>query len=155
MVRVIAIAVAVVLMVVGGVVGVMKQLEMGPFALGNGEDLVAAESEMQPVELPRFLDMDPLIIPVFAGNEVAGTIRIQVKLETMGVENERFLESIMPRLSDAFLRDLYSFIPRTLKKQGNIEIAIVKLRLQRVVDKVAGEGLVDNVLIQSISEGGG
>ncbi len=152
MVRVIAITVAVVLMLVGGAIGIMKQLELGPFAPVAEE--VAVETETPP-ELPRFLDMDPLVIPVFAGDEVAGTIQILVKLETMGGENETYLQSIMPRLNDAFLRDLYSFIPRSLKKQGNIELPIIKQRLKLVADKVAGEGRVDNVLIQSISEGGG
>jgi hypothetical protein len=42
-----------------------------------------------------------------------------------------------------------------LQKQGNIELPVIKERLKLVADKVAGEGRVDNVLIQSISEGGG
>jgi len=152
MVRVIVIAIAVILMLAGGAVGVMKQLEMGPFAPEDTEEQVVEAKEP---ELPRFLDMDPLVIPVFVGDEVAGTIQIMVKLETMGEENETYLHTIMPRLGDAFLRDLYSFIPRSLQKQGNIELPVIKERLKLVADKVAGEGRVDNVLIQSVSEGGG
>ena len=152
MVRVVAIVVAVVLMIAGGAVGIMKQLEMGPFAPDNGE--MADTAATDPAEPPRFLDMDPLVIPLFAGDTVAGRIQIQVKLETTGAENEEFLTRIMPRLSDSFLRELYSYLPRVLRKQGTIDVFLIKKRLQRVADQTAGEGRIDNILIQSVTEAG-
>jgi hypothetical protein len=152
MVRVVTIVVAVILMIVGGTVGIMKQLEMGPFAPDNGvADQTAAAD---PAEPPRFLDMDPLIIPLFAGDTVAGRVQIQIKLETKGAENEEFLTHVMPRLSDAFLRELYAYLPRVIRKQGNIDVFLIKRRLQLVADKTAGEGRIDNILIQSVTEAG-
>lgn len=151
MVRIIAIVVAVILMITGGAVGIMKQLELGPFAPDNGEAEAVAAA---PTEPPRFMDMNPLVIPLFAGDQVAGRIQIQIKLETRGAENEEFLTRIMPRLSDAFLRELYSYLPRLLQKQGNVDVFLIKRRLQRVAEKTVGEGRVDNILIQSVTEAG-
>jgi flagellar protein FliL len=151
MVRTVAIAVAVILMIAGGAVGVMKQLEWGPFAPSNGDEAEVSESA-EPAEPPRFIDMDPLVVPVFAGDKVAGTIQIQLKLETMGAENEEHINLIMPRLNDAFLRELYSYIPRLLRKEGSVDVFMIKQRLQRVATKVAGAEVVDNVLVQSVTE---
>lgn len=145
MIRIIAIAVAVILMVGGGAVGVMKHFEWGPFASTTG-------AEETPTEPPRFIDMDPLVIPVFAEGAVITTIQIQVKLETSGAKNEELINHIMPRLSDAFLRELYAYIPRLLRRDGNLDVFAIKKRLQMVGDKVAGEKVINNVLVQSVTE---
>ncbi len=60
----------------------------------------------------------------------------------------------MPRLTDAFLRELYNYLPRLLSKQGSVDVFLIKRRLQRVADKTAGEGRIDNILIQSVTEAG-
>lgn len=149
MVRTIAIAVAVILMLAGGAVGIMKQLEWGPFA--SKESAAAAEAA-KPAEPPRFLDMDPLVIPIFAEDRVVAAIQIQLKLETSGAANEEYLNRIKPRLGDAFLRDLYAFIPRVVQKGGQLDVLAIKRRLQTVADKVAGPGKINSVLVQSVSD---
>lgn len=149
MMRTIAIAVAVILMIAGGTVGIMKQLEWGPFAPKSG---VAAAEPTKPAEPPRFLDMDLLVIPVFAEDRVVAAIQIQLKLETKGTANEDYLNRIKPRLGDAFLRDLYAFIPRLVQKGGQLDVLAIKRRLQMVADKVAGPGKIDNVLVQSVTD---
>ncbi len=154
MIRTIAIVVAVLLMISGGAIGVMKQVEWGPFAPGDDDAQNAAAESAKPPEPPRFIDMDPLVVPVFAGDVAVGTIQIHIKLETLGAENEEALNRLMPRISDAFLSDLYVFIPRLLRKTGNIDVIAIKQRLQRVALKTAGEGRVENVLVQSVTETG-
>jgi len=57
---------------------------------------------------------------------------------------------MMPRLSDACLRDLYAFIPRLLRKAEHIDVFVIKARMQLVSDRVAGPGVVDGVLVQSV-----
>lgn len=149
MVRTIAIAVAVILMIAGGAVGIMKQLEWGPFAPQS--DVAATEPD-KPAEPPRFLDMDPLVIPIFAEDRVVAAIQIQLKLETKGVANEDLLNRMKPRLGDAFLSDLYAFIPRLVQKGGQLDVLAIKQRLQLVADKVVGKGKVDSVLVQSVTD---
>lgn len=147
MVRTIAIAVAVILMIAGGAIGIMKQMEWGPFA--PRQEVSAPET---PVETPRFIDMDPLVIPIFAEDRVVAAIQIQLKLEAMGAANEAQVTRILPRLSDAFLRELYSFVPRLVQKGGQVDVLAIKRRLQMVADRVAGEGVVHSVLVQSVAD---
>ncbi|WP_316976455.1 hypothetical protein [Shumkonia mesophila] len=148
MVRTIAIAAAIILMIAGGAVGIMKQLEWGPFAPRAGQEAAL----VAPVEAPRFIDMDPLVIPVFAEDRVVAAIQIQLKLETLGAANETYLNSIKPRLSDAFLRELYAFIPRLVQKGGQLDVLAIKRRLQMIADNVAGAGRINGVLVQSVSD---
>lgn len=154
MVRKIAIAAAVFLMVCGGALGVLKQMEWWPFEPDNPNAQSASADSNQPPEPPRFIDMDVLVVPVFAGDRPVGTIQIHIKLETSGAENEEALNRLMPRLSDAFLSDLYVFIPRLLRKSGDLDVIAIKQRLQRVALKTAGKGRVENVLVQSVTETG-
>lgn len=148
MVRTIAIAVAVILMIAGGAVGIMKQLEWGPFAPHAEQDALPAAA----VEQPRFIDMDPLVIPIFAEDRVVAAIQIQLKLETMGAANETYLNKLKPRISDAFLRELYAFIPRLVQKGGQLDVLAIKRRLQMIADNVAGPGRINGVLVQSVSD---
>jgi flagellar basal body-associated protein FliL len=72
---------AVLLMLTGGVISVMKTMEIGPFAsettdaeaqdAGEGEDGDAPEPR---TAAPRFIDMEPLIIPIFDDQKVVTTI---------------------------------------------------------------------------------
>ncbi len=139
---------AMLLMLSGGTISVMKTLEMGPFAETEGEATEAVVVN----EPPRFIEMGLLLIPIFSGDAVATTIQIQIKLETMGSENESKVTKLMPRINDAFLRDLYAFIPRLVRKEGKISAIVIKQRLEMIAGKVTGPDLIRNVLVQSITE---
>ncbi len=123
-------------------------MTLGPFAKSEGE----AATEPTRSEPPRFVEMDLLLIPIFSGDRVVTTIQIQVKLETMGTEREEQINKVLPRISDLFLRDLYAFIPRLVKKEGKIRAIVIKKRLELLAAKVAGPNLITNVLVQSITD---
>ena len=144
------IAAAVMLMLAGATVSVLKWLGIGPF--GNGGAVETEATGMTPGEPPRFVTMDVLVIPVFQGEKVAATVQIQLKLEAGTVENASEIARLLPRLSDAFLRDLYGFIPRHRRKEERLDVALIKDRLQMVGDKVAGPGVIKSVLVQAVLE---
>ena len=148
------IIIAVVLMLTGGVVSVLKTMEIGPFASKTGENAAQdGEDDEQNApkgEAPRFVDLEPLVIPIFQDQKVATTIQITVKLETLGSKNEAIINKLLPRLADAYLRDLYAFVPRLLRKTERVDVFAIKARMQLVSDKIAGPGVVDGVLIQSV-----
>lgn len=146
----------VLMMVVGGTVSVMKTMEFGPFAPaavaeggGQGEGRPAPRQPQD--EPPRFIDLEPLNIPVFHGDRVAATVQIQLKLEAIGEENEEEIIRLLPRISDAFLRDMHAFIPRLLKKEQRIKVRIIKKRLQIISERLVGPNLIHNILVQSVS----
>lgn len=135
------------LMLGGGTVSSLKFLKLGPF---QGDEVVEEKQEEEVEDTTLFVDMEPLAIPIFQGNRVAATVQIQVKLETNGKDNVKKIKRIMPIITDAFVRDLHSFMPRLLKAEERIDVLIIKQRLQLISNKVAGKGLIKNVLVQSV-----
>ena len=138
---------AMLLMLVGMSMTSLKYLNVGPF---EDTEVVEEKIEKSVEDTTKFVDMDPLAISIFQGNAVAATIQIQVKLETNGDDNVDKIKRLMPVINDAFLRDLHSFMPRLLKAEERIDILIIKQRLQLLSDRVAGKGLIKNVLVQSV-----
>tara|TARA_B100000315_G_scaffold227198_1_gene234752 strand:+ start:67 stop:414 length:348 start_codon:yes stop_codon:yes gene_type:complete len=106
---------ALLLMLVGGTIGLLQFLETGPFKPKKGE--VKKVIEKKVVDTTVFIDMDPLAIPVFQGNRVAATVQIQVKLETNNEDKAERIKKMMPIITDAFVRDLHSFMPRLLRAE--------------------------------------
>ena len=134
----------------GGAFSALKALKLGPFA----EEGEMVEEEAAPAEPPRVIEFDPLYLPIFRGDKVAATIMIQFKLETQGEENEALITKLLPRLNDAFLRDLYVFVPELLKKTDRIDPKVLKKRLHQVGARVTGKGVIENVIIQSVASSG-
>ena len=134
-------------MLCGGTVSALKFLKLGPF---QGEGIVEEKPEEQVEATILFVDMEPLAIPIFQGNRVAATVQIEVKLVTNSKDNVERIKQIMPVITNAFVRDLHSFMPRLLKAEERIDVLIIKQRLQLISNKVAGKGLIKNVLVQSV-----
>ncbi|MGA0394625.1 MAG: hypothetical protein ACO3MW_11265 [Rhodospirillales bacterium] len=141
------IAFVAIILIAGGTFGALKFLKLGPFADKSAQEA----NKPKPIEPPRFIDMPQLNVPIFAQDKVAGTVLIQLKLETVGTANEAKVNRILPRLNDAFLRELHTFIPRLLQKTQRLDVFILKRRLQMVSDRVVGKGVVSNVLVQSVT----
>jgi len=135
------------LMLVGGTIGLLKFLELGPAKPKKGEIKEVAKEDL--IDTTVFIDMETMALPIFQGNRVAATVQIQVKLETNNKKAER-IRQMMPIITDAFVRDLHSFIPRLLRAEERIDVLIIKQRLQMIGDKVTGKGTISNVLVQSI-----
>ena len=144
----IVIAFSVLLMISGGAISVLKWLEIGPFAPVVVEEVVEVVPDEPPVTIP----MDDLVIPIFSDDSVAATVMIRLSLEAYGGENEDKINKILPRLSDAFLRDLYTFIPRIVRKQKKLTAAILQERLLMTGGKVVGDGVINKVMIESVTE---
>ena len=136
------------LFLIGGTIGLLKFLEIGPFKPKKGEVKKIVIKEV--VDTTVFIDMEPMAIPIFQGNRVAVTVQIQVKLETNNENKAERIKEMMPIIIDAFVRDLHSFMPRLLRAEERIDILIIKQRLQLIGDKVTGKGTISNVLVQSI-----
>lgn len=150
--KIVIILTAVLLVLGGGGIAVMKAMELGPFAPADGSPVAATPQQTPTLEPPRFVNVDPIVVPVFAGDDVAAQIQITVKLETIGSENEEKLNRLLPRLSSAFYKDLYAFVPRLLREEDRINVFVLRKRMQLIADQVAGPGLVDGVLIQSVTD---
>lgn len=148
------IAFAVFLMLAGATISVLKWLHIGPFqdkTLTAEQRAAAAVKAKADARRPLFVDMTPLLISVFSGDQVAANIQLDVKLQTSGKDNLIEIKRNLPKYKDAFLKDLHAFIPRMLRDLQRLDIPTVKRRLLLVAHRVDGKKrLVDDVLIQSV-----
>lgn len=139
------------LMLSGGTVSVLKYLQIGPFAPVSEED-IQAEKEVIPDVPPVEIDIDDIFVSIIAEDRVAATVMINLKLEVIGKKNEDEVTKLLPRLSDAFFKDLYVFIPRMIRRQGKLNATILSDRLMMVGDKVMGPKVINNIIIEEVTE---
>ena len=138
---------AVLLMLTGGTISVLKWLQVGPFS-----DSVEVEEEITPIEPPVTIKMDKLSIPIFSENSIAATILVELKVEAIGLENQEMITKLLPRLSDAFFKDLYIFIPRLIRRKTKITTRVLAERMQKVADKVFGPDVLHKVIIVKVTD---
>ncbi len=136
------------LMIAGTTTSSLKFMEIGPFASEKKVEKKVEEDE--DIVKSIFIDMEPILIPIFKDNAPAAKIQIQIKLETKSTENAIKIQRMMPRISDTFVQDLHGFMPRLLKQHERIDVFILKQRLKLISDRKFGKGLVEDVLVQSV-----
>lgn len=141
------IIVAVLLILTGGAVGVLKFLKMGPF---TEEEVVEVEEQEPEEEKAIFIQMEPILIPIFNGSEVAAKIQLQIKLETATTENAIKIQRRLTKISNVFITDLHAFMPRLIKQQERVDVIVLKARLREIASRHLEKGLIDDILIQSV-----
>ncbi|NVK18023.1 MAG: hypothetical protein HWE30_04950 [Methylocystaceae bacterium] len=142
--------------VVGAVIGALYFLELGPFEKGEPVPKTQEELELERTDNKSTVKIKAFTIPMFQGERVAGSIQVQFELEVEKGQEE-VINAKMLRLEDAYLRDLYVFMPRLLRNKEKLDILALKRRLKRVTNKVLGEeaNVVTDILIQSVADNPG
>jgi hypothetical protein len=148
--RLLIMVVAGFIVLAGGAITVMQQLELGPFAPKKDAE-AAAQAAAPKVDPVRFVAMDPMIVPIIVNDKVVSTIQIELQLETTQ-SRERNLTGLLPKLTDAFVTDLRSFVPRMLRDRNDVDTETLKKRLGIIGERAIGKGIFDSVLIQSVLE---
>jgi len=141
------------LVVVGGAVGAMYFLKLGPFE-GPPPEKTQEELELEREDNTTAISINPFTVPMFQGERIAGSIQVQFELEVVKGQEEA-VNSQMVRLEDAYIRDLYVFLPRLLRNQETLDINKLKRRLMRITEKIVGPDIVEDVLIQSVADNPG
>lgn len=146
--RILIMVVAGFIVLAGGAITIMQQLEMGPFAAKHEAAPAAPTTKVDPV---RFVSMKPLNVPIIVNDRVISTIQIEIQFETTQ-SREQGLTKQMPKLTDAFVTDLRSYVPRILRDKNDVDTETLKKRLAIIGERAIGKGVFDAVLIQSILE---
>lgn len=149
------IAFAVLIFLAGGTVSILKYLEVGPFEQAAMEQPAADPAQEQAKAFfesrPRYIEMDAIQVPVFQDNGVAATIMIHYKLEVLNVDNERTVAQSKRQLSDALIKDFSYYLPRTIRNNKTLDVTLVKYRIIMVADRMFGQGVVSDALIQAMT----
>ena len=157
-----AIALALLILLAGGSVGALKVLEIGPFAKSAEElaadsaaDIAAGGTGRKKgmfAARPSYIEMPPLMIPLFEGSDLIGNIQILYKLEVYGNDNKKSVNRLLTRLNDALIRDFTYYIPRTLRTNQNLDVSLIKYRIILVMNRELGEDVVSDALIQAMNQ---
>ena len=144
-----------VIILAGGSVVLLQQMAMGPFASEetNVEEENKAEEETPQSEEAKFLSvgMEPLSIPIIQDGKVRLNLQIEIELKTTE-QQEPNLKQQLPILKDAYISDLFSFIPRQLRKSKKLDKDTLERRLQIVGKRAIGKEKIKAVVIKSYSE---
>ena len=138
-----------ILVLAGGTTAAMKFLNIGPFSEDPIQDNKSAKKKKR---VPIFVDMEPLILSLIEDDKISEPLQIQITLETDGQENATFLEQRLTKLKAEFFKDLYSFVPRLLKKKNRLDIPILKERLKIVGSRLLGKSYIAGVQVQIQSD---
>ena len=131
------------LLAVGGTtVFLIIYLEFNPLA--------EEEAPPEPPSEIVFVRMAPLVVSVFQDDVPVSLLQFEIGVETMTGDNEELVRKLIPKLRDAYLRDMYDTVPLIIGEDASMDIPLLKQRLLMISDRVAGEGVVSSVLILSI-----
>ena len=138
----------------GGSVALMMQMEIGPFA---NEEIKATVDSTPKDEKPEkkiaieTVTMAPLSIPIIQNGKIALNLQLEVQIDTIKEKAPKLREKL-PILKDAYVRDLFSFIPRQLRKSKKLDQESLRRRLRVVGQRTIGKGIILAVKIKSYSE---
>jgi hypothetical protein len=118
-------------------------------AAGRG---LAAEGESAKPTGPTFVNLPPIVLPVFEGRDATRQASIVLTLELAKGANEAAVKEQQPRLVDAFVGDLYQLYEQRAAADRVIDPGLIKPKLQQSADRVLGAGVVSQVLIQQAFE---
>lgn len=96
----------------------------------------------------QFVELNPLILPVITSEGRTEVVSLVVAIEVDSQEKADKVTKFQPRLTDAFLSDLYGAFSDKMPASGVIPIAYLKERLNFMSAKVLGEHVVSDVLVQ-------
>lgn len=102
---------------------------------------------------PLYVRMDPLVVPVMDNDGISQTVSMVVAFEVEDQAGADKIESLKPRIKDAFIENLYGMLNKQVAmEQGVLKVGYVKQRLNDISIKVLGEGVVKGVLLQMVQQ---
>lgn len=108
------------------------------------------ESEGGDVE---YVKLDPLILPIIDQDGVYQVLSLAVVIEVGGVSDADKVKAKQPRLKDAYIQDMYGILNENAAlKGGVIQVNMIKKRLNSITDRVMGDEIDTEVLLQVVQQ---
>ena len=126
------------------------------------KDMLAAEAgeegeeplPEEPTGPPVYVEFNPMQVPLLGETGVEQMITLVVALQVRdGSVGDNVIE-MAPRLNDAFLLELYGSLERgdVMLDNGMVDLRVVKYKLLDAAADVLGEDMIDDVLVQMVSQ---
>jgi hypothetical protein len=101
---------------------------------------------------PAFVRLDTITVPVFEGDTMTRQASLVLALELEEGRTEADLAPVRRRLVDAYLTELTRIFEERAFAERLIDPSVIKPRLLETTQRVAGPGLVKDILIQQALE---
>ncbi len=99
------------------------------------------------------MKLNPLILPIIDNDGVQQVVNLVVTIEVDDSAGAEKVRSVSPRLTDAYLQDMYGILHKhAALKGGIIQLAMIKERLNKITHKVVGEDIHTEVLLQHVEQ---
>lgn len=112
----------------------------------------APQGSAQEAPQVQFVDLPPLTLPVVRDGDVERVVRVDLALELKSGADAPRVSADLPRLTDAFLVELYALVGHRLMEENRYDADVIKRRLQAASERVLGPGVVTAVLIQGMAQ---
>lgn len=101
----------------------------------------------------RFVELEPIILPIIDAEGVSQVVTLIVSLEVNSEENQKYVEQLKPRLKDAYIQDMYGELNRKASMDGGvIKVDQLKERLNSISARVLGQEKINSVLLQVVNQ---
>lgn len=116
------------------------------------KEVVEKKKDLDPSKF-KFVELDPLILPIVDDTGVSQFVSMVVALEVYDDKGASKVEHLSPRLKDAFIQDMYGMLNRHAVTDGGvIQVSAIKERLNKISAKVLGKDIVNDVLLQVVQQ---
>lgn len=122
------------------------------FGSAGGEAQTAAKLPIKAAPAVEFVDLETLNIAVIHNRRIEKHVVLQVSLEVVSDKARVTVSKALPRIKDAFIKDMYDYYAILPPGQRGVNVEAIKKRLKRTVDGVMRDGSVKDVLIQGAIE---
>lgn len=132
------------------------EASLGPAdeAAKAAHDAKLAEAEAAAAEAAtKFVQIDALILPIIGERGITQNVSLVISIEVPDDAAAEEVKRLSPRLRDAYIQDMYGALSRkSVLKDGVLQVAPIKARLERATTKVLGDGKVKGVLLQVVQQ---
>lgn len=102
---------------------------------------------------PSYVQMEPLAVPVLTDGGRTVMVSIEVTIEVDSEKTATSARAIRPRLNDASLTRLFGSAEKgKLLTNGAVDIFRLKDELTAAYTEILGEGTVNAVLVQNVTQ---
>lgn len=100
-----------------------------------------------------FVEMDPLILPIIDAEGINQLVSLVIVLQVHDEEQKAEVSAQMFRIKDAYIQDMYGSLNKHVAvKDGVIQVDVLKAKLTAASERVLGEGVVTDVLLQVVQQ---
>lgn len=101
----------------------------------------------------QFVKLDSLILPIIDSQGVTQTLSLVIAIEVADQVAADEVKRLSPRLKDAYIMELYGVLNKEAAlHNGVVQVAAIKKKLIEMTEKVLGEDVARDVLLQVVQQ---